>query len=118
MIHTPTYTLQSVPGGSFQVLLQPIETPLECTRYTDHLRRGLGRDCQAQKAYEMPMGGAGGAHPQRVLRALVLQRVYGCLIRLMIKSISFHQAGHHIDVWHCKKMPLIYHYQRSSYILF
>ena len=59
--HTHTYTLQSVPGGIFQALRQPNENPLECTRYRDHLRRGLGQDCLARKAYEMPMGGAKGA---------------------------------------------------------
>ena len=66
-IHTHTYTWQSVPGGSFQALLQPIENPLGCTGYRDHLRRGLRQDCQARKAYEMPMGGAKGAlwTPQR-----------------------------------------------------
>ena len=64
-IHTQTYTRQLVPGGSFQALQQPIENPLECTGYRDHLRLGLRQDCRqdcrAQKAYEMPMGGAKGA---------------------------------------------------------
>ena len=60
-IHTHTYTLQPVPGGSFQALRQPNENPLECTRYRDHLSRGLGQDCWARKAYEMPMSGAKGA---------------------------------------------------------
>jgi hypothetical protein len=66
-IHTHTYTRQSVPGGSFQALLQPIENPLECTGYRDQLRGGLRQDCRARKTYDMPMGGAKGAlwTPQR-----------------------------------------------------